>query len=316
MRNTEAAAHCTRRQIIGAALGIAAAPAPAEPAGIPIIDTHQHLWDLKQFRPPWLRGPGEEKINHPFTMREYRLATAGLNVVKTVYMEVDVDPRQQVEEAEFVLKTCRSRSTPMVAGVISARPAEPGFRSYILRYKDRKEIKGVRQVLQVPGAPRGLCLTAPFVKSIRLCGELGKTFDLCMRPEEILDGAKLADLCPHTQFVLDHCGNASARNPKFGQWERDIAAVAKRRNIVCKVSGIVKTVQPGWDAGEELEPIVRHVLNCFGPDRVMFGGDWPVCNKTSSFKAWVQALEYILRDASDSEKRRLFHDNAARFYQI
>ena len=75
-------------------------------------------------------------------------------------------------------------------------------------------VKGVRQVLQVPEVPRGLCLTEEYVRSMRLCGELGLTFDLCMRPEELADAAKLVELCPHTRFVLDHCGNASARDPE------------------------------------------------------------------------------------------------------
>ena len=312
----------TRRDLLkrgtSAGFGLACAgamlPVEAAPTMIPIVDTHQHLWDMRKFRPPWLKDPAEAKINRPYTMEDYLRETAGLHVVKTIYMEVDVDPKQQIEEAEWVQEVCKRHDTLMVAGVVSARPASPAFRSYVRRFKGSPYIKGVRQVLQVPDAPRGFCLRPEYVRSIRLCGELGLTFDLCMRPEELPDGAKLADLCPHTRFVLDHCGNASARDPKWSQWERNITDIAKRRNVVCKVSGIIKTVKPGWNAGEELEPIVRHVIQSFGPDRVMFGGDWPVCNKTSTFKGWVDALRYILRDAPVNDQRKLFHDNAIRFY--
>ena len=283
---------------------------------LPIIDTHQHLWDLVRFKPPWLALPGEEKINTPSTLREYAAQTAGLNVMKTVYMEVDVAERQQQEEADWVTALCKSGKTVMRAAIVSARPATPGFAKYLRGFAGNPYVKGVRQVLQVPDAKPGLCLTDAYVRAMRLCGTLGKTFDLCMRPAELADGAKLAALCPDTRFVLDHCGNGAARNPSQRQWERDIAFVAKRRNVVCKISGIVKTVPEGRDIAEELRPVVRRAIDVFGPDRVMFGGDWPVCNKTATFRKWVEALDSIVADASESERRRLFHDNAAKWYGI
>lgn len=283
-------------------------------APMPIIDTHQHLWDFRKFRPPWLKG--EPKLNRPYTQEDYRQATAGLNVVKTVYMEVDVDPKQQVVEAEYVETICRRHTTLMAAAVVSCRPALPGFRDYVRRFKGSPVIKGVRQVLQVPDAPRGLCLQPEYVSNILLLGELGLTFDICIRPTELADGIKLADSCPDTRFVLDHCGNAAARNPNYAQWKRDITEFGQRQNVVCKVSGIIKTVKPGWDAGKELEPAVRHVIQSFGMDRVMFGGDWPVCNLTSSFRGWVESLRWILRDVKPEDQRKLFHDNAARFYGL
>src|SRR5262245_66525821 len=87
---------------------------------LPIIDTHQHLWDLKKFRLPWIK-PGSV-LAKDYLMSDYLKATEGLNVVKTIYMEVDLNPVQQQEEAEFVIETCKKGNTPMVAGVISGRP--------------------------------------------------------------------------------------------------------------------------------------------------------------------------------------------------
>lgn len=286
---------------------------PAE-AAHPIVDAHQHLWDFRKFHPPWLKD--EPKLNHSTTMLDYYKATAGLNVVKTVYMEVDVGPKQQLKEAEWVIDVCRKHNTPMAAGVVSCRPALPGFADYVKRFKGSPYIKGVRQVLQVPDAPRGLCLQPAYVKSMRLLAELGLSFDICIRPAELSDGIQLADLCPETRFVLDHCGNASARNPNHAQWARDIAEFGQRKNVVCKISGVIKTVQKGWDAGKELEPIVLHCIRSFGADRVMFAADWPVCNNTSSFRGWVAALRWILRNSSAEDQRRIFHDNAMHYYGL
>jgi len=296
--------------------GLEAATSTAAPAAIPIIDTHQHLWDMKQFRPPWLGGPAEAKINRPETMSDYLKATAGLNVVKTIYMEIDAAPQQQQEEANWLAAACKKHNSPLVAGVIAGRPAHPEFAAYAKQFKGSPYIKGIRQVLQVPEAARGLCLTPEYVRNIRLCGELGLIFDICIRPEELADAVKLVDLCPHTRFVLDHCGNGSAQNPDQPQWEQDITAIGKRKNVVCKVSGVIKTVQPDWDAVQELDRIVKHVAHSFGPDRIVFGGDWPVCNKTSSIAGWVHTLKQILHDASELDKRKLFHDNAAKFYGV
>src|SRR5262249_49880139 len=96
---------------------------------IPIIDTHQHLWGLTIFRLPWQQG--HPKLANSFVMKDYFEATAGLNVVKSIYMEVDVDPSQQSAEAEHVIAICRRGDTPMAAAVISGRPASDGFKDYI-----------------------------------------------------------------------------------------------------------------------------------------------------------------------------------------
>src|SRR5579871_6703851 len=90
---------------------------------LPIIDTHQHLWDLNELNLPWTKSPGSEVLNRNFLMQDYLSATSGLNVVKSVYMEVDVHPSQQEKEARFVIGICEGKGTPMVAAVISGRPA-------------------------------------------------------------------------------------------------------------------------------------------------------------------------------------------------
>src|SRR5262249_8825938 len=146
---------------------------------LPIIDTHQHLWDLKKFRLPWVNEGAPLARN--FLMSDYREATAGLNVVKTVYMEADVDPAQQVEEAEHVMEFCKRADNPMVAAVISGRPDSDEFKKYATRFKDSAYIKGVRRVLHGDGTPAGHCLGEKFVRGVRLLGDLGMSFDLCMR---------------------------------------------------------------------------------------------------------------------------------------
>src|SRR5437763_16249222 len=106
----------------------------------------------------------------------------------------------------------------MAAAVISGRPAAPEFKAYITRFKDSPYIKGVRQVLHSGGTPPGYCLSPEFIRGIRLLGELGMRFDICIRPGEIPDASKLVDACPDTRFILDHCGNPDTHAPDRSQW--------------------------------------------------------------------------------------------------
>jgi predicted TIM-barrel fold metal-dependent hydrolase len=315
-----------RRHFLAASAALAAAaanPDDEENATVfPVIDTHQHIWDLSKFRLPWHKDEPKLAKNH--LMADYLAATADLGqvagqparIVKTVYMEVDADPAQQNAEADYVLDLCARADNPMVAAVISGRPATEDFAHYLNRFKNSACIKGIRQVLHGPDTPAGYCLDRKFIRGIRLLGERNLSYDLCVRPGELLDAAKLVDQCPDTRFILDHCGNGDVQAKDRSQWKKDMAEVARRKNVVCKVSGIVVTARPEHWRADDLAPIINHTLVVFGPERVMFGGDWPVCTKTATFKQWFRALAEIVANRSASEQRRLFHDNAERFYRL
>ena len=288
------------------------------PDQIPIIDTHQHLWDLSKFKLSWHKDESTKPLQRSFVMSDYLEATKGLNVVKTVYMEVDVIPEQQLEEAAYVTDLCERKENPMAAAVVSGRPGTPGFEAYIRKLADNKYIKGIRQVLHGDSDPAGYCLRPEFVSSIQLLGELGKSFDLCVRPGEVVDTVKLVDQCPKTRFILDHCGNMSVTSTDEAlraKWKKGLEELAQRPNVVCKISGIVVTANPGWKP-DDLARNINDTLNTFGEDRVMFAGDWPVCTLRASFAEWVNALKQIVKDRPIAFQRKLFHDNAAKFYGI
>ncbi len=107
-----------------------------------IVDTHHHLWDLRRFRLPWLDGAGA--LNRSYLMDEYLRETDGLGVVKTVYMEVAVEPSQRVAEAEYVVDLCQRDDNPMAAAVIGGSPGSPEFRDYLSRFVGNPHIKGIR----------------------------------------------------------------------------------------------------------------------------------------------------------------------------
>jgi L-fuconolactonase len=286
-----------------------------------IIDTHQHLWDLEKFKLAWLDG-APEVLRQSYRTQEYRQATEGLNV-QAIYMEVDVDPAQHVAEAEHVVNLCRSDEHPTVAAVVGGRPASPDFADYVRRLKQFPEVKGVRQVLH-GATPQGYCLQDDFVRGIKLLGENGLSFDLCLRPRELSDGAKLAEQLPEVRFIVDHCGNADPKafsaSPgdekpwhDADAWRRDMESLARQKNTICKISGIVARAPQGWTA-EGLAPIVNHCLDTFGPDRVVFGGDWPVCLLGAPLRQWIDALGEIIAERPAAQQNQLWHENAQRLY--
>ena len=114
-------------------------------------------------------------------------------------------------------------------------------------------------MLHDPDRPRGMCLTPEFIQGCRLLGELDLSFDLCLRPGELMDAVRLVDQCPDTRFILDHCGNMPVTSPDMAvrrSWEKGILELARRDNVDCKISGIVMTADPQWKA-DDLADVLR-----------------------------------------------------------
>lgn len=286
---------------------------------IPVIDTHQHLWDLDLFQLPWLDLPGMDVLRTSFRMADYREATQNCPIAKSVYMEVNVHPDLQRQEAQYVLTLCEAEDNPMSGAVIGGCPGESSFASYLEEFADNPFVKGVRTILHDPDRPRGMCLTPQFKENIRLLGDRGLSFDLCMRPAEIQDAVELVDACPETRFIIDHCGNMSVQPDQQqdrSDWEQGMQRMADCDRVFCKISGIIATATRGAWQPEDLKQNINFCLDTFGEDRVFFGGDWPVCTLTANFESWYQALKWIVQDRSETFQRKLFHDNAAAFYRL
>jgi L-fuconolactonase len=309
-----------------AALGVAALGAHAQPAPAahPIVDTHQHLWDRTRFTLPWLEGAAET-LRRSYVTSDYREATRGLDVQQAVYMEVDVESGQKFAEVEYVVGLGRDRENPTRGAVVGGVLATDGFADYVRRVAAHKPfVKGVRQVLHVPSTPAGTCLGANFVRDVRLLGANGLSFDLCMRPADLGDAIRLTEQAADTHFILDHCGNADPRaflrgaeNPAHdpAAWRRDIDGLARRTNVICKISGLINRFPSGFTA-EDLAPVVDHCLDAFGPDRVVFGGDWPVCLTGGTYRQWVEALRQIVARRPEEDQRKLWAGNARRLYRL
>ncbi|QDU76250.1 Amidohydrolase [Bremerella volcania] len=293
----------------------------------PIVDTHQHLWDPKRLNLPWLEGAGSH-LNRKNAIEEYNAAVEGLPIASAIYMEVNAAPDQKLKEAKLVRQLIDAGTYVTSAAILSADPGSPNFRDFVDQFESHAWVKGYRQVLHGGATPPGDCLKARFINNCRHLGSSGKTFDLCMRPAELKDAVRLADACPDTRFVLDHCGNIDPKaffapnDPRGGsnpndvaRWKKDMAELAGHPNVVCKISGIIARVPKQWTP-DDLRPVVMHCLEAFGDQRIVFGTNWPVCNAGGTARQWVKALQQITSDWSPEAQQRLWSENAKSIYKL
>jgi L-fuconolactonase len=294
---------------------------------IPIVDTHQHLWDLDQLDLPWLEEAPQLARNH--RIDDYLREVAGHGVAKAVYMEVDVAPSERPREREVITALCRDPEAPTCGAVFGASPGSVEFPATVKALAANSFAKGARLVLHPPNLAADHCLQDGFVNGVRRLGANGLMFDVCIRPTALPQAAELARRCPGTTLIIDHCGNADPHivagnggnpdDPTYGhtreQWLEGMQAVAAQPNTVCKISGIVARAAAGWSAAD-LAPAVNHCIDTFGEDRIVFGSDWPVCTFGAPLGEWITALREIISTRPDRLQHKLLHENATRIYQL
>ena len=294
---------------------------------IPIVDTHQHLWDLDLLDLPWLEEAPQLARNH--RIDHYLREVAGHGVARAVYMEVDVAPSERPREREVITALCRDPEAPTCGAVFGATPGSVEFPATVEALAANPFAKGARLVLHPPNLPADHCLQDAFVDGVRRLGANGLMFDICIRPTALPEAAELASRCPGTILILDHCGNADPHivagnggnpgEPTYGhtreQWLEGMQAVAAQPNVVCKISGIVARAAAGWSAAD-LAPAVNHCIDTFGEDRIVFGSDWPVCTFGAPLGEWITALREIISTRPDRLQHKLLHENATRIYQL
>jgi L-fuconolactonase len=151
---------------------------------------------------------------------------------------------------------------------------------------------------------------------VRLLEEYSFSFDICIRDEQLPPVTALARACPSVRFVLDHLGKPAIRERQLDLWRERLAELAEQPNVACKLSGIVTEADwHQWQA-EDLAPYVAHALAVFGPNRVMFGSDWPVVTLASMYRSWVEALNSLTRNLSFDDQRQLWGENARHWYRL
>lgn len=275
-----------------------------------LVDTHLHLWNPQHLPYSWCAGL--PKLNHSFQLSDYHAASAGTPIAKAIFMECDVDDPHQFDEASHIQDL--ADQNPLIAGIVaSGRPENADFPAHLEQLCTLSKLRGLRRVLHV--VPDAVSQQSIFRENLRRLPALGLTFDLCVLARQLPLARALADACPEVTFILDHCGVPDVKGQAFDPWRADLTALAARPNVHCKISGLVAYAAADWTVAD-LRPWIDHVLACFGWDRLVWGGDWPVCTLGASLNRWVAATAELVAHASADERAHLYHLNAERLYRV
>ena len=277
-----------------------------------IVDAHQHLWDPDLFRYSWLDSL--PSLNRSFRMPDYLAAAKGLNVVKSVHLEADVDEPYMLDETRHLLALADQPDNTLEGIVACGRPESEDFNSYLDRIAGHRKLKGIRRVLHTQADEVGKGAT--FIRNVAALFDYGLSFDICVLDRQIPIAINLVSKCPDVAFILDHCGVPQVKEKRLDPWRAYITEIAQFPNVCCKVSGLVAYADSKRWTAEDLRQFVEHTIASFGWDRVLFGSDWPVCTLSASYQQWVEALRTITQGAGEVNQKKLFHDNAVRVYRL
>ena len=280
----------------------------------PIIDSHVHLWDPTRFHMPWLDD--NEKIGKPFGLAEFREHSAGIEVEGIVYLQVEVTPPYSLLEAKWVAD--QPNDGPPILGIVPWAPIEDGerCRSFLdAMVAIDPRIKGIRRLYQSE-PDIDFCVRPDFIRGVQILAEYGLSFDLGVFHQHLKNTITLVEACPNVSFILDHMGKPNIKDGLRDPWRDEIRQLASFPNVVSKLSGIVN--EADWDAWttDDLRPYVEHVIEQFGEERVMFGGDWPVVLMASPYRRWAETLDTITAGLTDGARRKLWNENARRVYRL
>ncbi len=278
----------------------------AEP--LPLIDAHLHLWDPGRLRYAWLDGA--PALNRPFLPADFAAASAGLPVTKAVFVQCDCDPAQALDEARWI--TALAATEPRIAAIVAHAPVELGgaaVRPHLEQLTALPLVTGVRRIIQGDGAP-GACTTPAFISGVQELAAFNLSFDLCIARTQLRDVTALVRACPKVSFILDHGGNPDVRATALQPWADDLRALAQLPNVACKLSGLVTA---GW-APAMLKPAIDHIIACFGAQRTLFGGDWPVVLGAATYRAWVEAFRAAIADRPVEDQARICAGTAEMLY--
>jgi len=280
----------------------------------PIVDSHVHLWDPTRFRMSWLDG--NATLDRPYGLADYRAASQGIEVEAIVYLQVEVNPPYALLEAKWVADL--PPDGPTIGAIVPWAPLEDGERARAFleaMVAIDPRIRGIRRLYQdEPNVD--FCVQPEFIRGVRLLPEYGLTFDLCCRHQHLRNTIELVRSCPQVSFVLDHIAKPDIKAGLCDPWRADIRELASFPNVLCKVSGMVTEADTQNWTTADLRPYFETVYDAFGENRVMFGGDWPVVLMASPWQRWVDTLDELTADLSDTAKRKLWRENARRFYRV
>lgn len=273
------------------------------------IDSHHHLWRYAESEYPWMNEQ-MMMLRRDFSIDDLIGSVHGQELVGTVAVQA----RQSVKETEWLLDL--AANSQMIKGVIGWAPlTDENVEHWLDRWKEVEKLKGIRHVLH-DEADEHYMLRSDFNAGIGLLKRHQLLYDLLIFERHLPQTIQFVDRHPNQIFVLDHIAKPQIRDGTLEPWKSNIRDLAKRRNVYCKLSGMVTEATWSTWSSEQLRPYFEHVLEAFGPSRLMFGSDWPVVTVAASYGRWIETVEEWLGGLSTSEASAIRRDTAVRVYKL
>jgi len=279
---------------------------------IPIIDTHQHLWDLRKVAYPWL-VPAYGLLYQTYVPEELEPQLAPAGVSATVL----VQSANSFEDTVYMLD--QADFHPWIAGVVGWLPLlDPeATGEAIERFTRHPLFKGMRHLIHEELNPHWL-LQEPVYESLRLLADAGLTFDVvATRHEHMQCVPVIGEKAPSLRMVIDHLAQPPYQAGEPGQWGDDMRRAAENPNVFVKISG-AGTASGKWNdwTPEDIRGLVHWSIDVFGAERCMVGGDWPVSVLAGGYGKAFAAYKAVLADRSTSEQTQIYHKTAMAFYGV
>ncbi len=272
-----------------------------------IIDSHQHFWAPARGDYFWMEGPGAAPIRRDVFPKHLEPHLKAQGIDRTVLVQAAAT----VEETEYMLGL--ADATDFVAKVVGWVDFEkPSDRHHMARLARHAKFAGVRPMIQ--DLPDVNWMLRPDVQwAYEAIIDLDLTFDALGYPIHLDNFRRLFDTYPKMRTVIDHCMKPVIREGAFEEWARKMEGIARTTPVFCKLSGLATEAKPGWTT-DTLRPYAEHVINVFGPDRVMWGSDWPVLELNGSYDSWRKASLDIIGNRPGRDA--ILGGTAKTFYRI
>ena len=276
------------------------------------VDAHHHSWDLTVREQSWMAGPAFDPIRRNFSIDDLAPLAAEADVTATVLVQTVGAPE---ETPEFLSVADGNDLVAGVVGWVDLTAADVADALAGLKSRpDGEWLKGIRHQVHDEEDPRWLCRD-DVRAGLKAVAEAGLVYDLLTKAPHLPAAVETAAALPELSFVVDHISK-----PVIGAdlepWATGLRSLAALPNVSCKLSGMVTEASwTDWTVAD-LQPYVDVVLDAFGPDRVMFGSDWPVCLLAASYAEVVQAAEDLTAGLGSAERDAVFGDTARRVYHL
>jgi L-fuconolactonase len=278
-----------------------------------IIDSHHHLWKVARGDYFWMdpeKNPAISTIVRDFLVDDYQSLAQASGIRGSVLVQA----AQTTSETNWLLDQAQA-SNGLILGVVGwidmeARDAP----EQLAHLAQNKLLRGIRPMLQ-DIADVDWVLQPKLNAAVLALIDLGLTFDLLIKPPHLASALNLLTRYPDLRSVVDHGAKPAMRNGLWQPWADGIARIAKETNAYCKLSGLVTEAKSTWTI-EDLRPYVDHLIECFGPKRLMWGSDWPVALLASGYSQWLETAQVLLSPLDATDRDRIMAENTVRFYHL